>query len=167
MQLDKTITLHLINSKSYRKTLPFLIAAFFISYFSVLFFFLPVYIAILLGLPSFFLPWVMSYLSKNLRPIGQLTINYKEISITEQGAPATVFPIIELQDFRIIRNATHHQTERELYPPDSHNNWISFSYNQRTFKHEFGITSKKENELFEAVITELRETYADFYYASI
>jgi len=147
--------------------LPFLVTGFFISYFSALFFFLPVFFAILLGIPSIFIPWLISDFSKNLKPIGTLKVNSREIVITPLNSQPLIFPIIELQNFRIIRNATHHQTEREIYPPDSHDNWISFDFNQVSYKYEFGITNKIENLQFESMINTLRRDYSGFYYASI
>jgi hypothetical protein len=83
------------------------------------------------------------------------------------GAREVVFPMADLKNLRVIRHADHHYAETSAYPADSHNNLISFMFKQREYQFEFLIPDAEVNEQFEAMVLELKETYADFYYASI
>ncbi len=125
--------------------------------------------------PSIWFPRLISNLSKTIHAIGDITLGPETIKINLTATPQTSFNINELKDFRIIRNATHHYavhstvhvTEREMYPPESHDNWISFIHHDIPYKYEFSITDEEMNARFETIILQLRKSYLDFYYASI
>ena len=173
--MQQEVTFPLISTTNFKKTKPLLVAVFFISWFSILLFFIPWYFALILAIGSIWIPRLISKLSRTITRIGILTLGTENIKFIYLDSSTITFEIKEIEDFKIERGATHHYaeistphgTQRDLYPPESHDNWISFTHNGKSYKHEFSIMDEHINARFEVIILELRRKYPDFYYASI
>jgi hypothetical protein len=159
--------LKIINSRNYKRFKPLLIIAFLATYFLSFVFTFPWQVVVALIVLNLLLIVLMSGLSKNFDVKGFLSLDHKNIVLEELNVNPVIVPISGLTDFKIIRNATVHYADTDMYPPETHNNWISFSFNNRPYKFEFCIMDKEENEKFESIINLLRREYPDFHYASI
>jgi hypothetical protein len=107
------------------------------------------------------------FYSKNYEILGSLDIRTDIISISFKNLATVTFPVQDLKDLKISRGSTVHHIDDTRYPPETNDNWISFTANNITYKYEFAIENVLENDAFEKVINELRGRYDSFYYESI
>jgi hypothetical protein len=107
------------------------------------------------------------FYSKNYEILGSLIIGTDMISISLNNREPVTYPVPDLRDLRISRGSTVHHIDDTRYPPETNDNWISFTSNNITYKYEFAIENVLENDAFEKVINELRGMYDSFYYESI
>ncbi len=107
------------------------------------------------------------FYSKNYKILGSLIIGIDLISISLNNDAPSVYPVPDLKDLRISRGSTVHHIDDTSYPPETNDNWISFTYNNISYKYEFAIKNVLENDAFEKVISELRGMYDSLYYESI
>ncbi|MEP6795253.1 MAG: hypothetical protein ABJB16_13065 [Saprospiraceae bacterium] len=107
------------------------------------------------------------FYSKNYEILGSLIIGTDIISISLNNMTPVTYPVPDLKDLKISRGSTVHHIDDTRYPPETNDNWISFTSNNIPYKYEFAIENVLENEAFEKVINELRGMYPSFYYESI
>lgn len=164
--MNERIDLRLINSKTYKKLFPFLVAAFLITYLLSFVFVWPVeWIAGLIVL-NLLVTLIVYIYSKSFKEIGRLSMDIHNIVIVEQLKLPLIVPIGRLEDLKISRGSTIHKSDNGLFPAETHDNWISFTFDMKKYKLEFCILNVKENEQFEALINRLRSLYPVFYYTS-
>ena len=167
MCMSDRIDLRLINSKTYKKLFPFLVTVFLLSYLLSFIFLWPMkWIGGLMALNVLVTLIVFIY-SKNFKTTGRLSIDMNNIVITQHLKEPLIVPISLLEDFKISRGATIHKTDNGLFPAETHDNWISFTFDKNKYKLEFCIINGEENDRFEAIINRLRSLYPRFYYTSI
>jgi hypothetical protein len=107
------------------------------------------------------------FYSKNYKILGSLIIGTDIISISLNNMALVTYPVPELKDLRISRGSTVHHIDDTRYPPETNDNWISFTSASISYKYEFAIENVLENDAFEKVINEMRGMYDSFYYESI
>lgn len=163
---SENVRLKLINSTLYKRLKPFLVAAFFISYFLSWVYTLPMAFVLVLVALNLMVPLVLRVYSKNFKHAGYLSIDENHIVLAKKFGSPLIVPIAQMEDFKISRGATVHYPD-EVYAPDTHDNWISFTYNKHLYKAEFCISNRQENESFEKMIGRLRRTHSNFYYETI
>jgi hypothetical protein len=161
------IDLRIINSKTYKYLYPYLVAGFFISYFLSFVFLLPISLIIGLVVLNILIPVAMIVYAKNFKELGRLSIDHQNIVIALNGPVPLIVPIAILEDLKISRGSTVHIEEKGIYPSETHDNWISFTYNKKAYKYEFSILNQKENALFEMMIYRLKTKYPNFQFTSI
>ncbi len=165
--MSERIDLRLINSRTYKKLFPFLATVFLLSYLLSFIFLWPMkWIGGLIALNILVTVIVFIY-SKNFKETGRLSIDMNNIVIAQLLKQPLSVPINLLEDFKISRGATIHMTDNGLFPAETHDNWISFTFDKKKYKLEFCIINGKENEQFEALINRLRSLYPAFYYTSV
>lgn len=163
----ESIDFQLIDSGAYRRLYPFLAAAFMVSSILSFVLWLPFIWIFWLGAVSLLIPVFMQVYTLLLKEKGRLSIDTRNILIVQKPSMALVVPISILDDLKISRGATIHKDENSMFSPETHDNWISFTFNQRQYKFEFSILDKAENEKFELLISRLRAMYPKLYYESI
>lgn len=165
--IGENINLKLINSKTYKIIYPFLVAGFLISYFLSFVYTFPMYVVILMTVLSVLIPLIVTIYSKNFREAGRLSIDIRHIIVAQKLKPPLIIPISVLEDLKISRGSTVHDIGRGLYPAETNDNWISFTFNKKSYRLEFCIANKQENEDFELMIYRLRSVYPRFRFESI
>ena len=78
-----------------------------------------------------------------------------------------IVPISTLEDLKISRGSTFHKQDRGPYPAESNDNWITFTFNKKSYKLEFAIADKEESDAFELMMYRLRGVYEGFRFESI
>lgn len=160
------VTLTIIDSSLYKKLRPFLIVGFLASYFlSFVFTFPAIVIYLLIGL-NILVPIIMYLYSKNFQSKGILAIDENNIIISKHNTAPIIVPITSISAFKISRGSEVHY-DTGIYPPETHNNWITFAFNNQSYKLEFAIADKTDNENFEDVIQILRQKHPAFLFESI
>ncbi|MBK9984854.1 MAG: hypothetical protein IPP15_21245 [Saprospiraceae bacterium] len=107
------------------------------------------------------------FYSRNYEILGSLIIGTDSISISLNNISPVTYPVLDLKNFKISRGATVHHIDDTRYPPETNDNWISFTFNGTAYKYEFAIENVLENDAFEKVVNEVRGMYDSFYYESI
>ncbi len=107
------------------------------------------------------------FYSKHYELLGSLIIGTDIISISLNNMAPVAYPVPDLKDLRISRGSTVHHIDDTRYPPETNDNWISFTSDGNAYTYEFAIENVLENDAFEKVINELRGRYDSFYYESI
>ncbi len=175
-----SVTLKIINSKRYTRLRPIRYSIYIICF---LLFYIPIRP---LGRPSvtdylginrtlvygvlialIIIAIILYRYSKNYEWHGNLTLDSDHVTISLFNLEPLSFSIPELKNFKISRGSTVHHTEDDRYPPETNDNWISFTINEIEYKYEFSIETLEINNEFEKVIYDLRNKYNSFYYESI
>ena len=163
----ENLNLKLINSKTYKIIYPFLVAGFLISYTLSFVFFFSMTVIILMTALSLFIPVIVTLFAKNFKETGRLSIDIRHIVVVQNEKPPLIIPIEMLQDLKISRGSTVHLQDRGPYPAETHDNWITFTFNGKPYKLEFCITDKEESDAFELMIYRLKGVYGGFRFESI
>ena len=159
------LNLQLIDSTNYKEFIPVFVVLFFGSYFFSFFNFPSEVILVLVSI-NIMVPLTMYIYTKYFITKGRLQIDQNYISIDSTSKDPLIFPILHVTNLKITRGATLHK-DNGIYPADLNDNWISFNFNNRSYRYEFGIVSSDENLKFEAMMKTLRKKYSNFIFLSI
>lgn len=165
--IGENINLKLINSKTYKILYPFLVAGFLISYFLSFVFTLPRIVIIGLIALNLIIPVIIFIYYKNFKETGRLSIVIRHIIVKQYLKAPLIVPISHLEDLKINRGSTIHIEGDGPFPAETNDNWISFTFNTKSYRLEFCISNKKESDDFELMIYRLRSVYPMFRFESI
>ena len=105
--------------------------------------------------------------TKNYKRKGILEISSDYLRIASNDGISNLYPIHEIENFKISRGSTVHYAHKETVPPETNDSWLFFKHHSIEHKYEFMISCKNENARFEEMVQILRKKYAKLYYESI